>query len=266
MYELKEIRSLVNELANRLDSKAGKDIVIEYLQKIGAELLKNYEIRIGSITIEPLRVEPYLFKEDAFEDKFIHYIVKDDKQKYYGPQQRNRFGKLYIHSGYTGVDIVLSENDNYAFSFLIKNSRVLINNNVIYPFLKQYGVAEVLKNNGIAVDYDEIVLCKKEIPNNSIVFRTIRNGLRAIAERDDFPKNEQNKYNQLLISSFIELKEHTSSQYNFESGYGGDRAVVEYLKDYIKEHPGISRDELDKLRKELYPNGSKTEFVKEFGE
>ena len=266
MYELKEIRSLVNELANRLDSKAGKDIVIEYLQKIGAELLKNYEIRIGSITIEPLRVEPYLFKEDACEDKFIHYMVKDDKQKYYGPQQRNRFGKLYIHSGYTGVDIVLSDNDNYAFSFLIKNSRVIINGNVIYPFLKQYGVAEVLKNNGIAVGYDEIVLCKKETPNNSIVFRTIRNGLRAIAERDDFPKNEQNKYNQLLISSFIELKEHTSSQYNFESGYGGDRAVVEYLKDYIKEHPGISRDELDKLRKELYPNGSKTEFVKEFGE
>ncbi len=266
MDELKEIRSLVNELVNRLDSKAGKDIVIEYLQKIGAELLKNYEIRIGSITIEPLRVEPYLFKEDTFEDKFIHYIIKDDKQKYYGPQQRNRFGKLYIHSGYTGVDIVLSDNDNYAFSFLIKNSRVLINNNVIYPFLKQYGVAEVLKNNGIAVDYDEIVLCKKETPNNSIVFRTIRNGLRAIAERDDFKKNEQNKYNQLLISSFIELKKHTSSQYNFESGYGGDRAVVEYLKDYIKEHPGISRDELNKLRKELYPNGSKTEFVKEFGE
>ncbi len=266
MYELKEIRSLVNELVNRFDSKAGKDIVIEYLQKIGAELLKNCEIRIGSITIEPLRVEPYLFKEDTFEDKFIHYIIKDDKQKYYGPQQRNRFGKLYIHSGYTGVDIVLSDNDNYAFSFLIKNSRVLINNNVIYPFLKQYGVAEVLKNNGIAVDYDEIVLCKKETPNNSIVFRTIRNGLRTVAERDDFKKDEQSKYSQLLISSFIELKEHTSSQYNFESGYGGDRAVVEYLKDYISVHPDISRNELDELRKELYPNGSKTEFIKEFGE
>ena len=65
---------------------------------------------------------------------------------------------------------------------------------------------------------------------------------------------------------FIELKEHTSSQYNFESGYGGDRAVVEYLKDYISIHPDISRNELDELRKELYPNGSKTEFIKEFGE
>ena len=74
--------------------------------------------------------------------------------------------------------------------FLIKNSRILINNNVTYPFLKQYGVAEVLKDNGIAVDYDESVLYKKGTPSNSIVFRTIRNGLRKIAERDDFKKPE----------------------------------------------------------------------------
>ena len=270
MDEIKELRSLVNELTNKLDnvaedSRADKEVVIVYLQKIGAEFLKKYEIRIGNITIEPLRVEPYLFKEDAFEDKFTHYIVKDDKQKYYGPQQRNRFGKLYIHSGYSGVDIVLSDNDNYAFSLLIKNSRILINGNVEYPFLKQDGVAEVLKDNGIAVDYDEIVLCKKETPSNSIVFRTIRNGLRKIAERDDFPKEKQAEYSFLMISSFIELKEHTSKKFDFSCGYGGDKAVVEYLKDYINAHPGTSRDELDKLRKELYPNGSKTEFVKEFG-
>lgn len=270
MDELKELRSLVNELTNKLDniaedSRADKEVVILYLQKIGAEFLKKYEIRIGNITIEPLRVEPYLFKEDAFEDKFTHYIVKDDKQKYYGPQQRNRFGKLYIHSGYSGVDIVLSDNDNYAFSLLIKNSRILINGNVEYPFLKQYGVAEVLKNNEITADYDESVLYKKETPSNSIVFRTIRNGLRKIAERDDFPKEKQAEYSFLMISSFIELKEHTSKNFDFSCGYGGDKAVVEYLKDYINAHPGTSRDELDKLRKELYPNGSKTEFVKEFG-
>ncbi len=42
--------------------------------------------------------------------------------------------------------------------------------------------------------------------------------------------------------------------------------TVEYLKDYKHTHPTISRDELDKLRKEVYPNGSQTEFVKEFGE
>lgn len=260
MENLEELEGLVKKLKN----ECNKEEQIKILQKIGAELLTKYEIRIGNITIEPLRVEAYLFKETVFEDKFIHYIKKN-KQNYYGPQQRNKFGKLYIHSGYTGVDIVLSNDDNYAFSFLIKNSRVLISNNVTTPFLKQNGVAKVLKDRGIPIDYGEIVLYKKEAPSNSTVFRTIRNGLRNIIEREDFKKTEQNKYNQLLISSFIELNEHTSSQYDFESGYGGDRAVVEYLKDYKHARPTISREELDKLRKELYPNGSKTEFVKEFG-
>lgn len=264
--ELQKLKAMVDELKMALDNKTNKkpDDIVPILQKIGAELLTKYEIRIGNITIEPLRVEAYLFKETVFEDKFIHHIKKN-KQSYYGPQQRNKFGKLYIHSGYTGVDIVLSNDDNYAFSFLIKNSRVLISNNVAYPFLKQNGVAKVLKDRGIPVDYGEIVLYKKEVPSNSTVFRTIRNGLRNIIEREDFKKTEQNKYNQLLISSFIELNEHTSSQYDFESGYGGDRAVVEYLKDYKHTRPTISREELDKIRKELYPNGSKTEFVKEFG-
>lgn len=268
MDEMQSLNAMVDELEMALDNKTNRepDDIVPMLQKIGAELLTKYEIKVGNITIEPLRVEPYLFKEVVFEDKFTHSIIKADKQRNYGPRQRNRFGKLYIHSGYSGVDVVLSNNDNYAFSFLIKNSRVIINGNVIYPFLKQYGVATALKNNGIAIDYDVIALCKKETPNNSIVFRTIRNGLRTVAERDDFKKDEQSKYSQLLISSFIELKEHTSSQYNFESGYGGDRAVVEYLKDYISVHPDIIRNELDELRKELYPNGSKTEFIKEFGE
>lgn len=268
MDKLEELKIIVDELEKVLSNKKNKepDEIVPMLQKIGAELLTKYEIRIGNITIEPLRVEPYLFKQEAFEDKFIHSIIKDNKMRYYGPQQRNRFGKLYIHSGYSGVDIVLSDNDDYAFSFLIKNSRILINGSVAYPFLKQYGVAEVLKNNGIATDYDEIVLCKKETSNNNIVFRTIRNGLKNIAERNDFSKEEQVKYNSLMISSFVELKEHTSKDFDFSSGYGGNRAVVEYLKDYKKEHPDMSRDELDKLRKKLYPNGSKTLFVKEFGE
>lgn len=268
MDELQRLKDLVDELKIALNNNTSDktDSIVPILQKFGTELLTKYEIRVGNITIEPLRVEPYLFKEKAFEDKFTHYITRNDKQRYYGPRQRNRFGKLYIHNGYSVVDIVLSDNDDYAFSFLVKNSRVLINGNVTRSFLKQNGVAAVLKNNGIAVDYDEIVLQKKETPNNAIVFRTIRNGLRNVAERDDFTKEEQDKYNQLLVSSFIELKEHTSSQYDFETGYGGDRAVVEYLKDYMKANPSTSREELERLRKKLYPNGSKTLFVSEFGD
>ena len=46
MDELKELRSLVNELTNKLDnvaedSRADKEVVIVYLHKIGAEFLKK---------------------------------------------------------------------------------------------------------------------------------------------------------------------------------------------------------------------------------
>ena len=112
--------------------------------------------------------------------------------------------------------------------------------------------------------YHEKVLYRKAKPNETIVFKTVRNGLSKIVERPDFRKAEQNEFNTLLISFFIELKEHTSRDFNFETGFGGDRAVVEYLKDYRAMHPEVGIDELDRIRKELYPNGSKSEFKKEF--
>ncbi len=265
---LKKLEEQVQELEDILNSKTDsileheedKNLVVQKLRCLGKELLTKYEVRVGNITIEPLRIEPYLFKEKVFEDKFIH-----KEPGIYGPCQRDRFGKLYIHKGYGGVDIVLSENKNYALSFLIKNSRILIGGNIVYPFVKQYRAAEVLKENGIPTDYDGIALFEKEKHNNSVVFNTVRNGLTKIKERDDFTKEQQAKYNLLIISSFIELKEHTSQNYNFEKGYGGDRAVVEYLKDYKTKHPDVSVEELDKMRKKLYPNGSRTEFIKEFG-
>ncbi len=256
---MEELKQLVCKLKKEFD----KENQIKILQEIGAKLLTKYEFRINNITIEPLRVEPYLFLPTVFEDKFMHYEDTKDG-RIYGPYQRNRFGKLYIHKGYSGVDIVLSNSMEYAFSFLIKNSRIFIDGKVELPFAKQYGVAKVLKEHGIKIGYDELVLFEKEVPNDTIVFKTIRNGLRTIAEREDFKKEEQNHYNELLISSFIELKEHTSSQFDFEKGFGGDKAVVEYLKEYKKAHPAVSKNDLDSLRKKLYPSGSKTEFEMEF--
>lgn len=264
-----ELENLVKELVCVAKTNIDKtESVVSGLQRIGEKLLTEYEIKIDinsrTITIEPLRLEPYLFC-DGFEDKFMHYIyIEKDNMRFYGPRQRNHFGKLYIHSGYSGVDLVISNNENYAFSFLVKNSRILVDGEIVLPFTKQYGVAKLLKDYDVPIDYDEVVLSAKKVPNKSIVFQTIRNGLLTISERDDFSKKEQDRYNELLISSFIELKEHTSRQFDFATGYGGDRAVVEYLKKYKKEHPEACIDELDHMRKQLFPNGSKSEFVKEF--
>ena len=259
MDELQDL----GELLDRLEAPADKRTIIEVVQKIGAKILTHYEIRLGNLTIEPLRVEAYLYKAGCFEDKFVHKGIGKENEVY-GPRQRNRFGELYIHSGYDGVDIVLSRSETYAFSFLLKDSRILRNDEIIYPFVKQIQLAKILKEQGIPIDYHEKVLYRKAKPNETIVFKTVRNGLSKIVERPDFRKAEQNEFNTLLISFFIELKEHTSRDFGFETGFGGDRAVVEYLKDYRAMHPEVGIDELDRIRKELYPNGSKSEFKKEF--
>ena len=259
MDELQELEKLLY----CREKAADKRTIIEAVQRIGAKILTHYEIRIGNLTIEPLRVEAYLYKPVCFEDKFVHK-GKGEEKEVYGPRQRNRFGELYIHNGYYGVDIVLSRSETYAFSFLLKNSRILRNDEIIYPFVKQIQLAKILKEQGIPIDYHEKVLYRKAKPNETIVFKTVRNGLSKIAERPDFRKAEQNEFNTLLISFFIELKEHTSRDFNFETGFGGDRAVVEYLKDYRAMHPEVGIDELDRIRKELYPNGSRSEFKKEF--
>lgn len=157
---MEELKKLIERLNNKSNES---EQIQQVLQRIGAELLTKYEIRVKNIIIEPLRVEPYLFIPTIFEDKFIH-----SENGIYGLHQRNRFGKLYIHKGFSGVDIVLSDSDEYAFSFLIKNSRILIDNKVAFPFVKQDGVAKILKEHGIPNDYDDSALCKKELPNNNI--------------------------------------------------------------------------------------------------
>lgn len=239
-----------------------KGIQNELLQDINAMLLTQYVIQVKDAVIEPLRVEAYLYVDGRFEDKFIH---RPNQNALYGAYQRNRFGQLYIHPGYSGVDIVLSLDNTYAYSCLIKNSRISVGGNVAETFVKQYGAAKFLKEIGFRIDDRQVVLKKREHPRNDIVFNTVRKGLLSIKERPDFSKEEQNQFNTRPIASLIELKEHTSSEFKFETGYGGDWIVVQYLKKVKENNPDITASELNQLRKELYPNGSKSLLEKEFG-
>ncbi len=255
---IENLETLINK--EERPSNSIKKEIQKMLLKIGSELLTKYEIRVKNIIIEPLRVEPYLFIPNVFEDKFIH-----SKKDIYGlPPQRNRFGKLYIHNGFSGLDIVLSNKNEYAFSFLIKNSRILINNEVVYPFVKQYGVAKVLKEHGIQNNYDDIVLYKKELAKNTTVFRTVRKGLK-IADRKDFDKAKQEYYSKLVISSLIELEERPSLLYDFETGYGKLWTIANYLYD----HP--EKNNVEWIRQVLGYNGFNeinkylSEIIKERG-
>ncbi len=257
MDELQELKQKVTEL---ISSPSG--IHDELLQEVNAMLLTQYVICVKNIVIEPLRVEAYLYVDGSYEDKFIH---RPNRNAPYGVCQRNRFGQLYVHPGYDGVDIVLSLDNTYAYSCLIKNSYVSVDGEISRRFVKQYEAAKFLKDAGFQIGDQQVVLKRRKHAREDIVFHTVRKGLLSIVERPDFSKEEQNQFNTRAIASLVELKDHSSSQFDFEKGYGGDWIIVQYLKKVKASNPDITAGELNELRKELYPNGSKKLLEEEFG-
>ena len=101
-----DLRSLVNDLKS-----AACDEQIHILQMLGGKLINNYRIEAFGVTVEPLWVEAYYYDEARFPDHNTHRSGK----------QKNRFGQLYFHRrGYGGVDICLSDAEDFCLSFLLK--------------------------------------------------------------------------------------------------------------------------------------------------
>ena len=112
---MEDLRDLVKEL----EKAEGWENKIKKLQDINKALVTQYVIRVGDLTIEPLWVEAYYYDKESFPDCNTHM---NDKQK-----GHCRFGKLYLHAKTEingGVDICLSEKDDYYLSFLIKASLI----------------------------------------------------------------------------------------------------------------------------------------------
>lgn len=99
--------------------------IIPVLQKANEYFLKNCEIHIDNLIIYPIETEIY-FVNDWFHDGMCHM----------NELQKNKFGKLYFHRGYNnkikcastknggrgGVDVCLSDSDDYYLSILIRSA------------------------------------------------------------------------------------------------------------------------------------------------
>ena len=122
MSELKDLQKLVCELENEKDEKWQ----VKKLQEIGISLINEYEIHVGNRIIKPLLVEAYYYHEGKFEDASVHSAEKSQANTYKlaRERQKNHFSQLYIHYGRSGLDIVLSQKNDYYLSFLLKCSLV----------------------------------------------------------------------------------------------------------------------------------------------
>ena len=106
MGSIDDLRALVSDLKG-----TAYDEQIHILQTLGDRLISGFRIQAFGVAIEPLWVEAYYYDAVYFPDRNTH---RSDKQ-------RDRFGRLYFHDrGYGGVDICLSDSENFCLSFLLK--------------------------------------------------------------------------------------------------------------------------------------------------
>jgi len=222
---MENLKNKVNELEN----EHNKVKQIRILQRINELLLTKYIIKVNdNFIIEPLRVEAYYYDENKFIDCNVHRFAKQKGE--------NRFGKLYIHRGWSGVDICLSCGD-YYLSFLIKNSRYKNES------LKQIVLSSKLKMLNLDIDeLEETMVLIPKPSNNKEVFHTVRKGL------------VKNDFRNARLASLIEL-ENKNHKYDFQSGYARGRIVVEQIKsdnpfDY-KGYIDISKSEIEKIMRKI---------------
>lgn len=123
-----DLWTLVSNLKN-----AAYDEPVHILQMLGDKLINDCRIEVFGVTIEPLWVEAYCYDETHFPDYNTHRSRK----------QKNRFGQMYFHErGYGGVDICLSNSEDFCLSFLLKAT--LTNGH----FLTQTQLLRVLLSTG----------------------------------------------------------------------------------------------------------------------
>lgn len=144
----------------QLEKKTDQLVLIELLQKIAARLLNECVIKVGSVTIEPLLVEAYYYHDKKFRDIAVHAaksrgVIAEQAHL----RQKNNLNRLYIHRPKgDGIDICLTDSDEYYLSFLIKNA--LVNG----EWMTQNAIAQTLCDS--CADCAQVSECKF---NNDVV-------------------------------------------------------------------------------------------------
>lgn len=177
MEELKNGLCELKEMVCSLKAETNEETIIKQLQKIAEKLIAEYVIEVEGITIEPLWVEAYYFNKNVFSDCNTHLSEK----------QKNRFGQLYFHEkgrggGRGGVDICLSDSEDYYLSFLLK--RTLING----EFVKQIKIEDALKKQGKTkeeLETAKVILVRREENQNYTVGYTTRVRLEKPCYREE---------------------------------------------------------------------------------
>ncbi len=89
------------------------------LQGEASDFIRNRCILIGGVTVYPKEIEVYYFKQGEFEDNSVHRndLQKNNKNHLYV----HRRGTAYRGGNHAGADLVISDKDDFFYSYLLRS-------------------------------------------------------------------------------------------------------------------------------------------------
>lgn len=135
----------LKKLIKELEAETDKEKIAELIQKINSLVIAKGVLRMGPFGyLKPLEIESHICKRDAFEDGYF-----DCDAWGYNWGYPARPDCIYIQPDYTGIEIVLSMNEQYAISSLIKSAYICLNNGINAPAANQKQIGELFEKIGV---------------------------------------------------------------------------------------------------------------------
>lgn len=197
--------------------------LIEKLQSEEKAFLSSKCLVLNNVVIQPKEIEAYYYKEGEFEDKSVHRneLQQNNKEHFYVHRNGLKKESSYKGGNRSGVDFVVSDEDNVYYSYLIRCA--VVNGELV---VGPHKVLEAIKKHCHFNSYDEIENKQIEVKDQQQSCAVL------FSERIN------------LSTGFVdcELRAILCDEYYKESTYRGKEAIiVDYLLKEVKK--GLSAEQ-----------------------
>ena len=133
----------LKKLVKMLEAETDMEKTAEIIQKIDSLIIKKGVLKMGILGyLYPLELESHICERDAFEKD---YFDCDRGHKWGYPQENC----IYIQPDYAGIEIVLSMNEQYVVSCLLKKAYIgLFGSYINAPNADQKQIGDFFKRVG----------------------------------------------------------------------------------------------------------------------
>lgn len=207
---------------------------IERLQNEAKLFLTGFKLVLNGISIKPKESEVYCFEEAGdFKDSSVHRndLQKNNKNHFYVHRNGSTKSDPYKGGNRTGLDFVVSDNDNTYYSYLIRSAVINDGKLVVGP----YKVLKAIQNACGFSSYDEletktVELVANDVSNDVLFSKRINLGknakeyinceLRAVL-CDDLFRGSKYPAKERMITDFLknETKERSIAYAKDKLGY-----------------------------------------------